>query len=188
MSTNSWQEWLAYLTASGSATDAAICSLQDGQPLASTAGYGLQPAEVTAVTAHFGSPETGLAQKGGHFVGNYYVFVQGLPHREIYFRRGSEGVAFCQCAKCDCVIVATHGSDIQAGPCRSAIGTLADRMSGTLPTRDSGRWPTVIDPNDKSSRAMSCVCGCGSAPGSLSSKCSMRLKSHVRPPHCTSCE
>ena len=156
-------DWLAWLDdcllSTGHVASAAICKADDGQPLAYSSAYNVQPSEVAEVMKHIGAPAAGLATRGAILAGDYHLFLNGEAHGDMYFRRGDNGFFFRVCAdplRADplgVVVVAGHDTrrGMQAGPCRAAVHALAERLNGTQPARDEGgRWPIVVDPHDKS--------------------------------------
>ena len=103
------------------------------------------------VTAHLATP-VDLTTNGAVLAGDHHLFVDGEPRRDIYFRRRSSGFIFCECAQSasSSVIVAHHDDTMQAGACRAAASKLAEHLSGSARSKVGGRWPTVVDPFDKS--------------------------------------
>jgi len=118
-----WQPYIDHAVSSGIVTAGGIYDLQ-GNPCASSKGFGVQAKEIAAIVPYFGNPNS-LAGRGASIGGVPYAFADAMMGNEIYFRKGKTGVVFFKCASA--IVVGYHDADLMASTCRAAVRRLADR-------------------------------------------------------------
>jgi len=118
-----WQPYIDHAVASGIVTLGGIFDLQ-GNACAISAGWGIKPHEISAITPYFGNAAA-LQGKGHTIAGTRYTFADAMLGNEIYFRREATGVVFFKCASA--IVIGYHDADLMASTCRAAVRRLADR-------------------------------------------------------------
>lgn len=122
--TMSWQSYVDdHLIGTGHVVQGAICGV-DGAIWAASAGFNVSPEEVQKIVAGFEDP-SGLQAGGIYLCGEKHMFIRS-DDRFVAGKKDSNGI-FAWKAN-TCVVIGTHGENIQGNNCNTCVGNLADYL------------------------------------------------------------
>ena len=120
----SWQSYVDdQLVGTGKVKLGAIHS-QDGSVWATSAGFTVDPAEVTTLVAAYSDPSA--IQASGFYIAGVKYFVIRADDRSIYGKKGATGVAAVKTTQA--VVIGTYDETMQPGQCTNEVEKLADYL------------------------------------------------------------